>query len=248
VSGPSQIDGQGFPVQLENIESFCAVAQITIRRIYREEAVPGKLGEEDRPAFAEMVSDLLGNGCKTVVIQSLDRFAREYVVQQHLATYLASKGLTLISANTGEDITAALMGDPMRRALVQIQGVLSELDKNMTETKLRKARQRIKQHGRPPGAKNYSPDPTKNFHSEGRHPYGWKPGEAPILRQMLTLKGLGMTCKDIAKKLNSEGIPTRGILKKNSEGVMVRIHKPWRGSVVSKILAREGKANLCAFR
>ena len=166
VSGPSQIDRDGFPRQVSTIKACCISKSLDLIHEYLEEAVPGKLDEEHRPAFQQMISDLLGNGCRTIVIEGMSRLAREYRTQEHLIIYIASKGLTLISADTGEDITAAMMGDPMRRALVQIQGIFSELDKNLLVAKLRKARDRQRE---------------LTGKSEGRKAFGEKDGEKPIL-------------------------------------------------------------------
>ena len=54
---------------------------------------------------------------------------------------LCSKGLTLISANTQQNVTEAFMGDPMLKAMIQVQGVFAKLDKSMLVAKLRKARE-----------------------------------------------------------------------------------------------------------
>ncbi len=210
-SGASQVSGDTWDRQSTAINTLCAAKSFQCIHDYREEAVPGKLGEEARPAFQLMVADLLGNGCRTIVIESLDRLARQYDVQQQLVTYLASKGLTLFSANTGEDITAALMGDPMKRALVQMQGVFAELEKNMLVAKLKKARQRKK---------------LRTGKGEGRHAFGEKPGEAGALERLIALSHSGLTCKLIASQLDSEGIPTR-------------MGKPWKAGAVAKILARQ---------
>ena len=220
-SGASQVDGDTWDRQIEAIKSCCASNDFTLIHEYREEAVPGKTGEESRPAFQLMVSDLLGNGCRTIIIESLDRLARQYDIQQQLATYLASKGLTLISANTGEDITAALMGDPMRRALVQIQGIFGELDKNLLVAKLRKARERQK---------------AATGRSEGRKPYGEDPnrlGEKEILDRMLQLQSEGLNAEHIARVLNGEGILTR-------------YGKSWLSPTISRILARQQKTEKAA--
>lgn len=211
-SGSSQIDGDTWDRQLEAIKSCCATQGLDLIREYREEAVAGKTAGEARPGFQQMVSDLLGNGCRTIIVESLDRLARQYDIQQQLATYLASKELKLISANTGEDITAALMGDPMRRALVQIQGIFAELDKNLLVAKLRKARERQR---------------TATGRSEGVKPFGTKDGEAEWLQQMRDLRTVdGLSCDRIADLLNAKGVPTRR-------------GKPWLGSSVNKILKRE---------
>jgi DNA invertase Pin-like site-specific DNA recombinase len=211
VSGQSQLSGDGFPRQHDSILSWSNGNGWAVKRFYDEQAVPGKLGEEARPAFQAMIADLLGNGCRTIVIESMDRLARQYDIQQQLATYIASKGLRLISANTGEDITAALMGDPMRRALVQIQGIFGELDKNMLVNKLRKARERKK---------------AATGKCEGRKRYGSTPDERSILNVMRSMHFHGMGYAEIAENLNDEGKPTRYGGK-------------WHAGTVSKILRRE---------
>ena len=213
-SGASQVDRDSFPRQIASITSCCQSKGFQLIHEYREEAVPGKLDEESRPAFQRMISDLLGNGCRTIVIEGMSRLAREYRTQEHLIIYIASKGITLISADTGEDITAAMMGDPMRRALVQIQGIFSELDKNLLVAKLRKARERQK-------------DLTGR--SEGRKPFGMKDGEKPILVRMIQMKESGQNPEQIAQTFNSEGIPTRGT--KKGKG-------PWKAATIAKILNR----------
>ncbi len=211
-SGASQVDGDTWDRQSEAIKSCCVSKGLTLIHEYRDEAVPGKSGEESRPGFQRMVSDLLGNGCRTIVIESLDRLARQYDIQQQLATYLASKGLTLISSNTGEDITAALMGDPMRRALVQIQGIFAELDKNLLIAKLRKARERQKEAtGRSEGRKPYGEDPNR-------------PEETPVLEEM--------------RRLSVKYVPTDVAYHLNQQGLKTRYGKPWIAPTVSRILAR----------
>jgi DNA invertase Pin-like site-specific DNA recombinase len=87
-----------------------------------------------------MVSAILKNGVRTIIIEGLDRLAREYLIQEILLIYLASKDIALISARTDEDVTEAIMADSMRKALVQIQGVFAELEKNLLVKKLKTAR------------------------------------------------------------------------------------------------------------
>lgn len=140
VSGASQIEGNGFDRQLESVTAYASSHTMEIIGVYREEAVPGKTEMDARPAFMAMLADLLSNGCRTIIVERLDRLAREFRVQEELLLYLMRKELTLISSDTGEDITAAMNADPMRRFVVQLQGLLAELDKNLTVAKLKKAR------------------------------------------------------------------------------------------------------------
>jgi DNA invertase Pin-like site-specific DNA recombinase len=140
VSGLGQVDGFGFERQEKACRAFCKQSALKVAGVYREEGVSGTKGEEDRPAFQEMLAAILGNGVKTVVVESLDRLARELRVQETLIVYLAAKGVPLFSARTGENITEAVQTDPLRKALVQIQGVFAELEKSQLVRRLEKGR------------------------------------------------------------------------------------------------------------
>jgi len=210
VSGRGQIDGHGFARQMETIKRFCTERGYHIDKIYKEQ-VSGTSDETKRPQFSAMVSAILENGCNTVVVESLDRLAREYRVQEQMLIYLASKGINLIAANTGENITEAVHSDPMKKALIQIQGVFAELDKSLLVKKLRKARDKVR---------------GENGRCEGPRPYGSTPEEAELLQRIRYMrrrsKGLKnpRTYQSIADQLNAEGIKPRHAKKWNP--VLVR--------------------------
>ena len=104
VSGKNQIEKLGFDRQEETIKRYCKKNKITLERIYREQ-VSGIKGEKDRPEFMSMINSILSNGVRTLIVESLDRLAREYVVQEQILIFLASKEIDLISVDTGENIT-----------------------------------------------------------------------------------------------------------------------------------------------
>lgn len=194
VSGRGQIDGNGFDRQLETIQAFCDQHGHKLERIFQEQ-VSGTTGEEGRQEFALMVSAILRNGVDTIIVESLDRLAREYRIQEQLLIYLASKGITLIAANTGENITDAVTSDPMRKAMVQIQGVFAELDKSLLVRKLRKAREQVR-------------DQTGKC--EGRKGYKDTEDGMVILREIRRLrrrrKGMKrLTFDEVAAQLNAQG-------------------------------------------
>lgn len=207
VSGHSQIDGDGHVRQTEAIHSFASKCDYQVLQVFREDAVPGKSELEDRPQFQAMIAECLAQGVTTIVVEALDRLAREYRVQEQLLIYLATKGFSLIAANTGENVTEALMGDPMRRALVQIQGILAELDKNLIVSKLMKARKRKRENG---------------GRCEGQPRYGWRalrengesklvevPNEQAVIETVKTLNKNGWKSSDIAAELNKADMKPR---------------------------------------
>ena len=166
-----------------------------------------------------MLEELLGNSVRVIIVESMDRLARDLVVQHQIIALLIRKKLTLIAATTGQDVTSAMSSDPMLRALVEIQGVFAELEKNLLVQKLARARaQKRRDEGR----------------CEGRKPFGFREGEPDVLEHIRKLVGkpkgkprLGPY--QIARILNGEGHPSRS-------------GKPWTGPSVKRILER-GFAN-----
>ena len=201
VSSQGQLAGDGFDRQLETVKKYCNSNGFEIADQFREEGISGTKNETDRPAFKQMISEILRDGVSIIVVESLDRLAREYRIQEQLLIYLVSKGIDLLSANTGENVTQAIQQDPMRKAMVQIQGIFSELDKSLLVNKLSKARERIRQEkGKCEGAKRYG---------EGSE------HEAEVVRKIRLMRRRrkggrkGMSLQAIANKLNREGIATR---------------------------------------
>jgi len=201
VSGQNQIDGHGLDRQLDAVKKYAEANRYEIIRVFKEEGISGTKDEEHRPAFKEMVSEILRDGVDTIIVESLDRLAREYRIQEQLLIYLVSKGISLISANTGENVTQAIQADPMKKAMVQIQGIFAELDKSLLVKKLRKSREQIRQEkGKCEGRKRYGED---------------SPHEQKVVKRIKLMRrkrkgGLkGMSMQQIADKLNEEGIKTK---------------------------------------
>ena len=145
VSGKGQLEGSGLERQEEEINRFAKESGYLIKQTFKEEGISGTITETERPAFQQMVFSILRNGVNHIIVESLDRLARDLQVQLQLCTYIASKEITLICAGTGENITQAILNDPMRKALVQIQGVFAELDKSLVVRKLKNGRIKARQ-------------------------------------------------------------------------------------------------------
>lgn len=197
VSSQGQVAGHGFPRQREAVRTFAASAGFRLVGEYRD-AWTGT--DAERPAFAEMLGELLANGCRTVIVESLDRFARDLGVQLALLAKLKASGVALVSAATGEDVTAAMAGDPMREAMVLVQGVFAQVEKRRLVAKLRKARQAVRARGE---------------RCEGRKPYGQHQDDAAaaseraVVDRIRALRRARQTWRDVARTLNAEGFATR---------------------------------------
>jgi len=145
VSGKGQIDGDGFDRQEQAIRQYAETNGIEVTRIFREEGVSGTV--EKRPALARMMVDLEenGHGIKAVIIEKMDRLARDLMVQEAIIRDFQKSGFDLLSATEGSDL---LGNDPTRKLVRQMMGAIAEYDKSMTVEKLRAARERIRARGK----------------------------------------------------------------------------------------------------
>jgi DNA invertase Pin-like site-specific DNA recombinase len=192
VSGRGQVDGDGFPRQLAAVQQYAATNGITIARVFEERGVSGAVDGLDRPAFVELLAASRNAGVKLIVIEKLDRLARDLMIQERILADTKSRGIALVSV-AEPDLCST---DPTRTLLRQIVGAVAQYDKASIVSKLRSARQRQReQHGRCEGAK----------------PYGARPGEAEVLERISALHAAGARFLTIAELLNADGIrPRRG--------------------------------------
>lgn len=202
VSTKAQVEGDGFRRQETEIDTFAKAHGYEVVQHFHEEGVSGTADESDRPAFQTMVEAILRNGVRTIIVEGLDRLAREYRIQETLLVYLASKGIDLIAARTGENVTEAILADPVRRAMVQIQGVFAEMEKGLLVKKLRQARDRKRElEGRCGGRLTFTqetlPEALRNALVEIKRLRKVNPGQKrksfPEVAESLNLMGLTTT-------------------------------------------------------
>lgn len=190
VSGKGQIKGDGFPRQLQAIKAYAAEHDIKIVEVFREEGVAGTKESMDRPAWSAMMTALLAKGVKAVIIEKLDRLARDLMVQEATIADLAKCGFALISVME-PDLMAT---DPTRILMRQMLGALAQYDKSQIVLKLRGARMRKR---------------AAEGRCEGRKPFGRDEAERATTERMRALRAEGLAFDRIAERLNLEGVPTR---------------------------------------
>ncbi len=190
VSGKGQVNGDGFPRQLKAIREYAAANGIKLVNIYREEGVSGTKESMDRPAWSELMTALHSNGVRVVIIEKLDRLARDLMVQEAIIDDLRKHGFELISV-AEPDLMA---NDPTRVLMRQLLGAVAQYDKSQIVLKLRGARMRKR---------------AKEGRCEGRKPFGFYEGEGAALDRMRSLRAEGLGFDRIAVRMNDEGIRTR---------------------------------------
>jgi DNA invertase Pin-like site-specific DNA recombinase len=200
VSGKGQIEGDGFTRQRAAIKAYGAANELRITREFREEGVSGTIETMDRPAWAEMIATLYSNGARVIIVEKLDRVARDLMIQEAAIADLRKHGFTLVSVQEPD----LMANDPTRVLMRQLMGAVAQYDKSQIVAKLRGARMRKR---------------AKEGRCEGRKPYGFYDGENAVIERMKALKAEGLGFDRIAAQMNAEGLGTR--TRGKWHGVMV---------------------------
>jgi DNA invertase Pin-like site-specific DNA recombinase len=190
VSGRGQVEGDGFPRQLKAIREYAATHDFKIVTVYREEGVSGSTESVNRPAWSDLMTALHSNGVRVVIIERLDRLARDLMVQETIIADLRKNGFEVVSV-AEPDLMA---NDPTRILVRQMMGAVAQYEKSQIVLKLRGARLRKK---------------AKTGRCEGRKPFGFYEGEEALLVRIRALRAEGLGFDRVAAKLNEEGVPTR---------------------------------------
>src|SRR5580693_451846 len=140
--------------QRKAIESYAKSAGVVIVDWFYDAAVSGADPIETRPGFVALLARIAGNGVRTIVVETANRFARDLMVQEVGFAMLRDLGVTLIAADSP---TSFLDDGPTSKLIRQILGAVSEFDKAMTVAKLKGARNRVRRaRGKCEGRKSYA--------------------------------------------------------------------------------------------
>lgn len=185
-----QVDGDGFARQSDAIARFAATAGLSIAQTFREEGVSGAKDLEHRPALQDLLLAIDSEDVQVVLIERLDRLARDLMVQETILGDLRKRGISVISV-TEPDLCS---DDPSRKLMRQIFGAIAEYDKAMIVLKLRGARQRMK---------------ARTGRCEGAKAFGSSETHRPVIDRILSLRSAGMAVDTIAETLNAEGLASK---------------------------------------
>lgn len=189
VSSVGQKDGDGYHRQLDACERYATANDLEIVETFRE-SMTGTSDLEDRPALAMLLAALEMNGVKTVLVEKMDRVARDLICQETIIGDMLRRGYTVISTME-PDLCST---DPSRVLIRQIFGALAQYDRAMIVAKTLAARKRIRE---------------KTGKCEGRKFFGENAGEGEALARMLELRSEGWTLERITADLNRNGFQTR---------------------------------------
>lgn len=198
VSSKGQVEGDGPDRQKLAIEYFCKTHGLAFAGHFVEEGVSGTTEAMDRPEFSKMMESLEAQTDVTgVVVERMDRLARDLMVSEVLLKNCRELGITVYCADQGNLTDMASEGsDPTRTLIRQIMGALAQWEKSNLVKKLKASRERMK---------------AKSGRCEGKKPFGFYAGEKTILNAMAgMLDGPDPApWRTVARMLNDAEMPNR---------------------------------------
>ncbi len=214
VSHPSQAadDRDGIPRQKETIRKYASANGIRIVRWFVD-SFTGAKDLENRPALQDLIRALHGNGIRLVIIERLDRLARDLMIQESIIADFKRNGFEIVSVAEPD----LLSDDPTRVLLRQMVGAFAQYERAMIKQKLLGARQRAR-----------AKDPEG--YREGRKPFGDRVGEPETVTRILELRSKDFPLAKIADTLNAENRKPRHASE-------------WHATSVRNVILRAGTTN-----
>lgn len=215
------VDKDSAKRQREAIAIFAKRAGYEMLDEFYDEAISGADSLESRPGFTAMLERIEANGCKTIIVETASRFARDLMVQEVGYAKLRERDIELIAA----DSPGSFQDDgPTAKLVRQVLGAVAEFDKVMTVAKLRGARERMRKTGKVKMLDG------KRGKCEGRKALHETAPEAVLmakrLRRASPLNGERMSLQRIAEHLAEAGyVNERGKLY-NPKSVMTMVNGP----------------------
>jgi DNA invertase Pin-like site-specific DNA recombinase len=189
--------------QRSAIEAYAKASGVEVVGWYYDEAVSGADHVVDRPGFVSMMERLLSNGCRCIIVETANRFARDLIVQETGYAMLEGQGIELIAADSPD----AFQDDtPTAKLIRQILGAVSEFEKSMIVAKLKGARDRKRKEA---GGRRITDKAGKEVRKvEGRKSYKELAPDVVALAKKLhryPVNGKRRSLRDVAGELAAAG-------------------------------------------
>lgn len=195
VSTKDQLDKNGLARQQDTVMEFILDHGWTRVKQYSEQQ-SGGVEFSERLTLVEMLDSAKQDDVQGIVVERMDRIARDLVAQEVFLSRAAQAGIRVFAADTGEDMTNS--SDPSRVLMRQLFGALAQWEKAVIVKKLQDGRRRTAElTGRPcggPVAYGFTPD--QQLRREQRN----------VIASIKSWRAQGVTYGDIVRKLRSAGI------------------------------------------
>jgi DNA invertase Pin-like site-specific DNA recombinase len=221
-------DGKdGFPRQREAIRAYCKGQRIELLEEHEDAGVSGTVPLVGRDGLSKALERCGELGATLLVVEKADRLGRDLIVSEMAVRAFADVGVSIITADTGENITEA-GNDPSRKLIRQVLNAVAEYERSALVAKLRAARERKRRNG----------GHAVGCYAFGQHPD--RPGEVETLERIRQLRQRipsrrRQSLHEVAITLNAEGRESRS-------------GRAWTAAMVRDLLGRPAAVRLLDAR
>jgi DNA invertase Pin-like site-specific DNA recombinase len=143
------------PRQESAVRTYASDNDIEVVGEFYDAAVRGADTIDARPGFQAMLRAIAGNGVRTILVETANRFARDLIVQETGWQFLQKQGIKL----TAVDSPNAFLDDTPTATLIrQILGAVAQFEKAALVARLAGARKRTGRTGGMPSLSVTKPD------------------------------------------------------------------------------------------
>lgn len=185
----------------------------------------------ERPAFKRMIQDIENKKVNLVITKDLSRLGRDYITAgQYTEIFFPSKCVRYIAINDGYD------SDSPYTDIAPFKNVINEMYARDTSKKIRSAFVTRMQEGSYIG--NFAPFGYRKDPNDKHHLIVDETA-APIVRRIFEMAANGSTPIEIARYLNSNGVPSPAVYRCSNYTHLDVDHyskrRAWTSSTITKI-------------
>lgn len=208
VSTRRQALGDSVEAQEEAIRGWAEEGNHEVVAVHRDNGRSGTLDETERPALLEALNLIKDGGADALVVTDLDRLSRKLHVQEAVLSQVWGESGEVWEARVDRRVLRDDPEDPVRTFVRQVTAAAHQLERAQVVRRLQGARRRKADRG---------------GWSGGQVPYGWRsvgrrrdaklvgvPAEQAVIRRMRRMRRRGRTLRQLADRLNADGVPAKG--------------------------------------
>lgn len=215
VSTAEQVLGYGLDAQAKALKDYAKAQGLKVVAVLRDEGQSGSNGLDDRKGLAEALARIEAGDASALVVKSLDRLARDLLLQETVIARLRQVGADVLSA-TEPDMESE---DPTRVMVRQMLGAIAQYERAVIRGRMMSGK----------AAKG-----ARGGYTGGQPRYGTQakdrqlaefPEEKAIVETVLRLRAEGRSYREVCTALEAEGYRPRRA-------------EHWQPAVVRKIALR----------
>jgi DNA invertase Pin-like site-specific DNA recombinase len=200
-------DRDGYPRQRQLLHEYADRNGLYVVAEFQD-ALTGATSGEDREGWSALIRFLHEDGVTVILVEKLDRLARDLMTQEVIIADLQKNGFTLKSLSD-PDLCSS---DPTRVLMRQILGAFAQYERALISSRTHR---------------------KGSAHRPGQKPFGELAGEEVVLGRMKELRDSGLTFMQVAVALNTERHRPRGRVRGGKQQ-----GAEWTETGVAKILRR----------